>query len=69
MKREEAEKEFDLRRVPPSVTELTIVDFVGFDKRPCRDPHVSNTKEIGHFTILSFEKAGKDRFRFTFKVE
>lgn len=68
MKREEAEKEFDLIRVPPLVKELTIIDFVGFDRRPCRDSHVGNTKEIGQFTILNFERAGKDRFRFTFKV-
>jgi len=69
LKREEAEKEVDLRKVPSFVKEVTIIDIEGFDKRPCRDPHVNNTKEIGHFTILSLDRVGNNRYRFTFKVE
>jgi Ser-tRNA(Ala) deacylase AlaX len=62
-------QEFDLTRVPLGVNEIRIVDIVGFDKRPCRDPHVDNTSEIGTFHILSIDRCGKDRYRFTFKVE
>ncbi len=69
LKREEAEKEVDLRKVPSSVREVTIIDIEGFDKRPCRDPHVNNTKEIGRFKILSLDRVGNNRYRFTFKVE
>jgi len=68
-KREDAEKEVDLRKVPQSVTEVMIVDIERFDKRPCRDPHVGNTSQIGKFVIRGVEKAGSNRYRFTFKVE
>ncbi|OGJ17920.1 hypothetical protein A3K73_02455 [Candidatus Pacearchaeota archaeon RBG_13_36_9] len=68
-KREEVEKEFDLSKIPESVKEIRIVDIVGFDKRPCRDPHVKNTREIGYFKILKVERKGKDRYRFEFEVD
>ena len=69
MERAEAEKVADLRKVPSSVTKVTIIDIAGFDTRPCRDPHVSNTGEIGHFKILGLEKVGNGRYRFVFTVE
>lgn len=69
LKREEAEKEVNLKKVPASIQEITIIDFKGFDKRPCRDPHVNNTKEIGKFAILSLDRVGENRYRFIFKVE
>jgi Ser-tRNA(Ala) deacylase AlaX len=67
--RGDAEKEFDLTRLPSNVKEVRIVEIEGFDKTPCKDPHVENTIEIGHFEILKLEKAGKDRYRFVFRVE
>ncbi len=67
--REEAEKEVSVRKVPDSVKEIRIVDVEGFDKRPCRDPHVDNTKEIGKFIITKVKKVGKDRYRFLFEVD
>jgi Ser-tRNA(Ala) deacylase AlaX len=69
LQRGEAEKEFDLARLPSSVTEVRIVEIVGFDKTPCKDPHVENTGEIGFFKILKVEKVGKDRYRFVFEIE
>jgi misacylated tRNA(Ala) deacylase len=69
LSREEAAKRFDLRRLPSSATEIRIVDIEGYDARPCRDPHVKNTSEIGRFVISSLEKVGKDRYRFTFRVQ
>ncbi len=69
MDRAEAEKVADLGKVPASVARVTIIDIEGFDKRPCRDPHASNTSEIGHFKILGVEKVGADRYRFVFLVE
>ena len=69
VKREDAEKEFDLARLPSSVTEVRIVEIEGFDKTPCKDPHVENTGEIGYFAILKVERVGKDRYRFVFEVK
>ncbi|MBW2963977.1 hypothetical protein KY363_00820 [Candidatus Woesearchaeota archaeon] len=67
-KREEIENEFDLSKIPESVKEIRIVEIEGFDKRPCRDPHVDNTKEIGRFAITRVERVGKDRYRFLFQI-
>ena len=66
--REDAEKEFDLTRLPSSVRKVRIVEIEGFDKTPCKDPHVENTSEIGYFVILRVERVGKDRYRFVFEV-
>ncbi len=69
LQRADAEKEFDLSRLPLSVREVRIVEIEGFDKTPCKDPHVENTSEIGHFEILKVERAGKDRYRFLFDLK
>ena len=68
-KREEAEKEVDLSNIPSFVQDVRIVEIEDFDKRPCRDPHVNNTQEIGNFKILSLKRVGNNRYRFTFQVE
>jgi misacylated tRNA(Ala) deacylase len=67
--RSDAEKEFDLARLPSSVCEVRIVEIKGFDKTPCKDPHVENTGEIGYFLFLKVERVGKDRYRFVFEVK
>ena len=54
--KKEAEKEVDMRKVPTCVQEVRIVDIEGFDKRPCKDPHVDNTNEIGNFIILKINR-------------
>ena len=69
MEREEAETEFDLTRLPSSVKEIRIVEIEGFDKTPCKDPHVKNTSEIGYFEILKVKRTGKDRYKILFKVK
>ena len=69
VKREDAEKQFDLSRLPSSVKKIRIVEIEGFDKTPCKDPHVENTSEIGSLSITKVERAGKDRYRFTFRVD
>jgi misacylated tRNA(Ala) deacylase len=68
VQRNEAETEFDLARLPSSVKEIRIVEIEGFDKTPCKDPHVENTSQIGHFEILKVKKVGKNSYRFDFKV-
>lgn len=67
--RDDAEKEFDLARLPSSVREVRIVEIEGFDKTPCKDPHVEYTREIGYFSFLKVERVGKDRYRFVFEVK
>jgi len=69
IKREEAETEFDLTRLPSSVKEIRIVEIEGFDKTPCKDPHVENTIQIGYFEIFKVKKTGKNSYRFIFKVK
>ena len=69
MQREEAQTEFDLTRLPPSVKDIRIVEIEGFDKTPCKDPHVENTSQIGYFEILKVKKTGKSNYRIVFKVK
>jgi threonyl-tRNA synthetase len=69
LSRAEAEKSFDLSRIPPCVGAVRIVEIGDFDKRPCKDPHVDNTKDVGKFTVTKVERVGNDRYRFSFKVE
>lgn len=66
--REQAQQ-YDLSRIPESVQELRIVDIVDFDTRPCADPHVDNTSQIGTFSINKIKKVGKNRYRIYFSVE
>jgi len=51
------------------VKEIRIVEIEGFDKTPCKDPHVENTSEIGYFEILKVKRTGKDHYKFVFKVK
>ncbi len=69
LNRNEAEKQFDLSRLPGSIAEVRIVEIIGFDTTPCKDLHVENTSEIGVFTLESVKKVGKDRYRFSFRVD
>jgi misacylated tRNA(Ala) deacylase len=67
--RADAELEFDISRLPVSVREIRVVEIEGYDKTPCKDPHVENTSEIGKFTLQDVTRVGKDRYRFVFQVE
>jgi Ser-tRNA(Ala) deacylase AlaX len=67
--REDLGDEFDLSRIPHSVKEIRIVEIEGFDRRPCRDPHVRNTMEIGCFCIRKVERVGRDRYRMVFFIK
>jgi len=69
VKKREDVSESDLGKIPDSVKEVRIVEIEGFDKRPCKDPHVGNTKEIGYFKVVKIKRVGKDRYRFKFNVE
>jgi misacylated tRNA(Ala) deacylase len=66
MNRQEAETLFDLSRLPDDAGDtLRIVDIGDFDSCPCIGPHVTSTKEIGAFRLLSSDFAnGVLRLRF-----
>lgn len=62
----EAEKRYDLHRLPASANDnVRIVDVDTFDSCPCIGPHVRSTGEIGAFQITSADFAkGVVRIRF-----
>ncbi|MBA4313048.1 MAG: hypothetical protein C0417_10510 [Chlorobiaceae bacterium] len=52
--REEAERMFNLNKLPDDAGErIRIIRIGKYDACPCSGPHVSNTSEIGDFKILS----------------
>jgi misacylated tRNA(Ala) deacylase len=66
MNRDEAEKMFNLSRLPDTAGETLRIICVGdYDACPCSGIHVKNTSEIGTFVISShsFEN-GVERMRF-----
>ncbi|MBW2970865.1 hypothetical protein KY320_01760 [Candidatus Woesearchaeota archaeon] len=67
--REQANDLPNITNVPEAVRRIRTVEIFGFDKRACKDPHVSNTSEIGKFRIIKVKRVGKDRYRFEFSVE
>lgn len=50
---EEAEKRFNLTRLPDGVTSVRVVNIGDFDACPCIGDHVENTNEIGVFNMIS----------------
>lgn len=66
MNRQEAEKMFNLERLPDDAGDTVRIIRIGdYDACPCIGPHVSNTSEIGEFRVVSssFEN-GTLRVRF-----
>lgn len=54
IKKEDAEKLFDLKRLPESASDTIRIIKVGdYDSCPCIGAHVKSTKEIGGFKIIS----------------
>ena len=66
MPREEAASIVDLSKLPDNTSEtLRIVRVGDYDACACIGTHVSNTSEIGHFKIISYDYAdGRLRLRF-----
>jgi Ser-tRNA(Ala) deacylase AlaX len=65
-KKEEAEKKFNLSKLPNSAGDkIRIIKIGNYDTCPCSGLHVSNTKEIGKFKIISTDfNDGVLRIRF-----
>lgn len=52
--KEEAEKQFNLSRLPESAGDMLRIIRIGdYDACPCIGTHVQNTSEIGKFRIIS----------------
>ncbi|MDY4846937.1 MAG: hypothetical protein SO169_11760 [Parabacteroides sp.] len=66
MSREEAAQLVDLSKLPDTAGDtLRIVRIGDYDACACIGAHVSNTSEIGHFKMLTYEFAdGRLRLRF-----
>jgi alanyl-tRNA synthetase len=64
--RVEAEKELNLAKLPDDAGEtIRVIKIGNYDSCPCSGLHVSNTKEIGNFKIISTSfEAGVLRIRF-----
>jgi len=62
----EAEKEFDLSRLPKGSGEnIRIIEVGNYDQCPCIGPHVPSTAQLGKFRITSSSfDAGVLRIRF-----
>ncbi len=74
MDRERAEAELDPERtrldlLPDTITEIRIVTIEGIDRTACAGTHVSNTSEIGHFSVTGRETKGSDEERVTFELQ
>ena len=51
--REEAQRNFNLTRLPDGTETVRIVNIGDFDSCPCIGEHVDNTGEIGEFHMIS----------------
>jgi misacylated tRNA(Ala) deacylase len=68
MPRDEAAKYFELGRLPDDAGDnIRIIKIGDYDACPCIGQHVSNTKEIGEFKIIS-TSFSDDVLRIRFKL-
>jgi len=66
--REEAQKNFNLERLPDEAgNTIRIIRIGEYDACPCSGVHVNNTKQIGEFKIISSDFSN-DVLRIRFKL-
>lgn len=69
MNRAEAEKVFNLKRLPEEAGEtIRIIRIGNYDACPCSGVHINSTKEIGGFKIIS-TSFGNGVLRVRFKLQ
>jgi misacylated tRNA(Ala) deacylase len=67
--RREAERVFNLDRLPETVSDtIRIVTIGDYDACPCIGPHVKSTKELGRFRVIS-TSFDQGVLRIRFKLE
>jgi len=67
MSKEEAQRSYNLGKVPSRVKDIRIVKIGDYDACPCIGPHVEHTREIGSFQIVS-TNFNEGVFRIRFKL-
>ncbi len=67
--REEAERSYDLWKVPPDAAEIRIVRIGSMDAAPCVGEHVRRTEEIGRFRITTADMKDERTVRIRFTLE
>ncbi|MFB6104289.1 MAG: alanine--tRNA ligase-related protein [Halobacteriaceae archaeon] len=72
--RDTAERRLDpdrtrLAMLPDSITEVRIVEIDGVDRTACAGTHVTNTADLGTFTVTGRETKGSDEERIQFRLE
>ena len=72
MNREEANKDPTLfklaKELPSTITNLRILEIVGFDKQADGGTHVRSTKEVGKIELISIENKGKNNRRLYYRI-
>jgi misacylated tRNA(Ala) deacylase len=69
LSREQAERVFNLTRLPDDVGETVRIVRIGdFDACPCGGVHVTTTREIGRFRLISWSFE-EDALRIRFRLE
>ncbi|MBT4824426.1 alanyl-tRNA editing protein [Candidatus Woesearchaeota archaeon] len=69
-KNEDVDKFMRLAKgLPENITNVRIVEIVGFDIQPDGGTHVKNTKEVGNLKFLKSENKGKNNRRLYFELE
>lgn len=61
-----SEKPENLRKEPPNVNKIRIVETGDHDKVPCGGLHVKNTSEIGLLKISNYSKKSKEKWKIKF---
>jgi len=67
--RAEAERRYDMGKVPPDAESIRIVRIGDLGVIPCVGKHVERTSEIGRFEIRSAEMKSENRIRIRFVLE
>ncbi|MBT4540622.1 alanyl-tRNA editing protein [Candidatus Woesearchaeota archaeon] len=69
-KNEDVDKFLRLAKgLPENITNVRIVEIVGFDIQPDGGTHVANTKEVGKLKFLKSKNQGKNNRRVYFELE
>ncbi|WP_242161876.1 alanyl-tRNA editing protein [Bacillus cereus group sp. BfR-BA-01522] len=53
-----------LSLIPNNINNIRLIEIENLDEQPCNGTHVSETKEIGSFQIISNKSKGKGKRRF-----
>ncbi|MFQ5631858.1 MAG: hypothetical protein ACE5I1_24055 [bacterium] len=61
--------DYDLWKVPEDAEDICIYQIGELDAQPCAGPHVSHTKQVGAFKIISHEFKDDGKIRIRFRVE